>query len=431
MAEKLTAPRGTEDVLPDNTGRWQYAEGILRRTARDFGFQEIRFPTFEHTELFLRGIGDTTDVVQKEMNTFADKAGRSITLRPEGTASVVRALVEHSLDKQGLPVKVYYIAPNFRYEKPQAGRYREHHQFGVECFGADSPAADAEVIALADTYLKRLGITGVTLLVNSIGCRTCRPAYHAALLAYFEQHADKLCPTCLDRMRRNPLRILDCKSPVCGEVVRDAPVYTSFLCEGCTAHHSALKEHLDAMGIAYQDAPRLVRGLDYYTNTVFEFVSDALGAQSAVCAGGRYNHLVEELGGPPLPGLGFGSGIERLLLVMEAKGVSFPPQRECELFLCAAGEAAAKRVSVLCHALRQRGVAASFDLLGRSVKAQMKTADRQKARFTMVVGDDELCIGTGKLKDMDSGLIQDVALDEESLSRAISCAPDGQDKGEF
>lgn len=420
MAEKIAAPKGTSDILPSDSGKWQALEALLRETAGLFGFSELRFPTFEHTELFTRGVGGTTDIVQKEMYTFIDKGNRSISLRPEGTASVVRALIEHNLDKQGLPVKVYYIAPNFRYEKPQAGRLREHHQFGVECFGPESPAADAEIIALADTFLHKLGITGVTLLLNSIGCKECRPVYNKALRAYFEQHLNALCPTCKERFERNPLRILDCKNPECGQIVRDAPAPAEHLCQSCTEHHNELRRQLDALNIKYTNAPKLVRGLDYYTRTVFEFVSDALGAQSTVCAGGRYNHLVEELGGQSLPGLGFGSGLERLLMILEAKGIKLTADTPPALYLCATGDNAVKKAQLLALELRRLGISVEIDLLGRSVKAQMKQADKLKARYTLVLGDDELLDGEGMLKNMNSGETTAVILTANNIMRGVT-----------
>jgi histidyl-tRNA synthetase len=417
---KIQAPRGTQDVLPADSGRWQALEALLRDTARRFGYDEIRFPVFEHTELFTRGIGGSTDVVQKEMYTFEDKAGRSLTLRPEGTASVVRALVEHSLDKQGLPVRVYYIAPNFRYEKPQAGRLREHHQFGVELFGPEGAEADAEVIALAQSYLTRLGLRGVTLHVNSIGCKVCRPDYNAALKAHFQHHSDVLCDTCKDRLTRNPLRILDCKSPVCQQAVASAPVPAHHLCPDCRAHHAALKAELDALSIPYADAPRLVRGLDYYTRTVFEFVSDALGAQATVCGGGRYADLVEDLGGSALPGLGFGSGLERLLLALDAQGLSPGEPPGIDLALCHMGDAAGRRARQLAQELRALGLSVGVDLMGRGLKAQMKQADRQHARYTMVLGDNELNAGAAALKRMDTGETAEITLDAETIRKRVN-----------
>ena len=415
MALLTSAPRGTKDVLPTESYKWQYMEDTLRKAAADFGFLEIRFPTFEHTELFLRSVGDTTDVVQKEMYTFLDKGGRSITLRPEGTASVVRSLVEHSLYGPGLPVKAYYIAPNFRYEKPQAGRLREHHQFGVEYFGAERPEAEAEVIGLADTFLRRLGLTKLTVQLNSIGCRECRPTYYEALKAYFKQYEAELCPTCLDRLERNPLRILDCKNDACARIAQNAPVGLDYLCSDCKNHFEQVQTLLNAMGIAFTINPRIVRGLDYYVRTVFEFVSDAIGAQGTVCGGGRYDGLVAAVGGKDLPGIGFGSGIERLLLVMEAQGIEIPKPNGCDLFLAALGEEASLPVQKLVFALRQKGISVERDTMGRGLKAQMKYADRIDARFSMVVGDNEITAGTAKLKDMKTGQETECTLTPEAI----------------
>ena len=404
MSVNITAPRGTKDVVPSESYKWQYVENIARKTAADFGYKEIRFPTFENTELFLRGVGDTTDVVQKEMYTFEDKGGRSITLRPEGTASVVRSFLENSIGAAGLPVKVFYIAPNFRYEKPQAGRLREHHQFGIECFGAGGPQADAEVIGLASTYLSRLGIKHLSLEINSIGCPKCRPNFHKALKEYFYKHTDELCSTCNERLERNPLRILDCKSPICQKIAEGAPVGLDYLCDECRDHMENLKSYLDAMGIEYTVNPRIVRGLDYYTRTVFEFVSTQIGAQGTVCGGGRYDGLVSTLGGQPTPGLGFGSGIERAMLVMEAEGVEIPVPTQCDVFLAALGEKADRPVSALVQQLRAMGLRAERDLMGRGLKAQMKYADKIGALYTIVIGDNEIDGGKANIKDMsDSG----------------------------
>jgi histidyl-tRNA synthetase len=403
MAILTQAPKGTKDVLPSEVHKWHYVESILRKTAADFGCKEIRFPTFEHTELFERGVGDTTDIVQKEMYTFLDKGGRSVSLRPEGTASVARAFVEHSLEGAGLPVKCYYIAANFRYEKPQSGRLREHHQFGVEYFGSTSPYADAEVIGLADTFIKRLGITGIKVNINSVGCPNCRGEYQLALRTYFSAHKDELCETCLGRLEKNPMRIIDCKSPVCSEIAKGAPKTIDFLCGDCREHFETLKALLTDMGIDYAVDPGIVRGLDYYTRTVFEFVSSHIGAQGTVCGGGRYDKLVSELGGKETSGLGFGSGIERLIMVMEAMGVKFPEPEKAGLFIAAIGEKAKHRAAVLIHSLRQEGVSAEYDLMDRSVKAQMKYADKIGARYSLVLGDEELANGTANLKNMMTG----------------------------
>ena len=313
---QITAPRGTCDVLPQDAYKWQYLESVMREAGRRYGYEEARFPTFEHTELFQRGVGGATDVVQKEMYTFNDKGGRSVTLRPEGTASVMRMVLEHGLYGGLLPLKTYYIIPCFRYEKPQAGRLREFHQFGVEVFGAAEPAADCEVIALGAHILRTLGISGVALEINSIGCRECRARYKAALVEYYSQFKDRLCETCLGRLETNPLRLLDCKSPVCGALKAGAPSILDYLCGDCAEHFAAVRAGLDALGIDYTVNPFIVRGLDYYNRTVFEFTSNQIGAQAAIFGGGRYDGLAEDLGGAPLSGLGFAMGLERLLLLV-------------------------------------------------------------------------------------------------------------------
>ena len=417
---KITAPRGTKDVLPSESYKWHYLESVLRRTAANFGYKEIRFPTFEHTELFLRGVGDTTDVVQKEMYTFEDKGGRSITLRPEGTASVVRSYIENSIFSGGLPVKVYYIAPNFRYEKPQAGRLREHHQFGVEHFGTEDAGADAELIALAHSFLTALGISGVKLEINSIGCPECRPAYHRALKEYFEDRREELCGTCRERLEKNPMRILDCKSPVCRQIAENAPKCIDYLCADCSDHFEKVRRYLDKLEIAFEVNPRIVRGLDYYTRTVFEFSSDSLGAQSAVCAGGRYDGLVQTLGGSPTPGLGFGSGLERLLLVMQAQGIEIPEEDSTDIFVCALGEEAVDLSLKLVNDLRHRNVRAERDTLSRSLKAQMKYADKLGARYTLVLGDEELSLGRAKLRDMRTGEQKDTEISAAAIESEIA-----------
>lgn len=419
MAGFIKAPKGTKDIVPSEVYKWHYVEGVLRRTAQEFGFSEIRFPVFEHTELFNRGIGDTTDVVQKEMYTFEDKGGRSITLRPEGTASTVRAYLENSLYAGVMPFKAYYIVPNFRYEKPQAGRLREHHQFGVECFGAAIPAADAEVISLADTFLKRLGITKVTVHLNSIGCPECRPSYHKALHDYFESRKDKLCDTCLDRLDRNPMRILDCKCPECKEVAKGAPVSIDYLCEDCKSHFEHVKNYLTDMNIAFEIDTGIVRGLDYYTKTVFEFVSTDIGAQGTICGGGRYDGLIEQLGGQATAGLGFGCGLERLIMVMEAVGAEFPNPPASDIYLAPLGDNADRPVQKLTYALRKLGVCAERDIVGRGLKAQMKYADKINARYSAVIGDGELESGVVKLKNMLTGEQTEVELDALKIANLI------------
>lgn len=426
MALITKAIRGTQDVLPVDSHKWQHVEQTVLAIARDFGFKEMRTPVFEHTELFQRSVGETTDVVQKEMYTFNDKGGRSITLRPEGTAGMARALLEHGLNNEALPIKVSYITSCYRYEKPQAGRLREFHQFGVECFGASAPQADAEVISLAYMILKELGVTGVSLHVNSIGCPTCRAEYHKALKAYFAARQEELCETCHGRLERNPMRILDCKSPVCAAIAADAPVMLDYLCDDCRAHFDSVKGCLDAAEIAYEIDPRIVRGLDYYTRTVFEFVSDALGAQAVVCGGGRYDGLIDELGGPHTPSLGFGMGLERLLMVLEAKGVSFPDAPRCEVYLASMGDKAAQTCFAMVTRLREGGVSAECDTVGRGLKAQMKYADKIGARFTIVVGDNELETGNAKLKDMESGEQTEIQLDDSLYTTLYNKSLDRQ-----
>ena len=420
------AIRGTQDVLPAESYKWQHIEQTALSIARDFGYREMRTPVFEHTVLFQRSVGETTDVVQKEMYTFDDKGGRSITLRPEGTAGAARAMLEHGLNNDALPVKASYVTSCYRYENPQAGRLREFHQFGVECFGAAAPQADAEVIALAHTVLETLGVTGVSLHINSIGCPACRAKYHEALKAYFSARKDQLCETCLGRLERNPMRILDCKSPVCSALAAEAPVILDYLCDDCAAHFQAVKGCLEEAELPYTVDPRIVRALDYYTRTVFEFVSDALGAQAVVCGGGRYDGLCQELGGPSIPSLGFGMGLERLLLVMEAKGCAFPAPPRCELYLAPMGEAAVRRCFAIASRLREGGVAVEFDVAGRGLKAQMKYADKLGARYVIVVGDSELETGMAKLKDMESGEASDITLDDSLYTTLYNKSLDRQ-----
>lgn len=333
MAKLQTAIRGTQDVLPKDSYKWQYVEKTLLETAGLFGFSEMRVPVFEHTELFLRSVGDTTDVVQKEMYTFDDKGGRSITLRPEGTSGAVRCLLEHGLHNDALPVKASYILSCYRYEKPQAGRLREFHQFGIECFGAPLPSADAEVISVAHTAFERFGLKNIELQLNSIGCPECRKKYLEALKGYFEGKKNELCDTCKDRLSRNPMRILDCKSPVCHEIAKDAPIMLDYLCDDCREHFEQVKARLSAMNIDYVINPAIVRGLDYYTRTVFEFVSTEIGAQGTVCAGGRYDGLVSEMGGPELPSLGFGMGLERAAHPYGKAGLCIPAGKRPDIYV--------------------------------------------------------------------------------------------------
>lgn len=414
MAEINRAVKGTNDILPSDSHKWQFVEGKMLETAELYGFKEIRVPVFEHTEVFLRSVGDTTDVVQKEMYTFDDKGGRSITLRPELTAGVIRSSIENGLVNGALPVKVCYIGGCYRYEKPQAGRLREFHQFGVECMGAAAPSADAEVISLARQILCNLGIDDISLEINSIGCPECRKKYHVALKEYFTAKTDELCDTCKDRLERNPMRILDCKSPICSGIAADAPVVIDYLCDDCAEHFEGVKAHLSAAGIEYKINPHIVRGLDYYTRTVFEFVSGDIGAQSTVCGGGRYDGLISQMGGPSVPSLGFAMGIERLMLAINNKGVELPDAHTPDIYIAAMGENAALKATELCAVLRNDGLKAQTDICARGLKAQMKYANKIGAKFSMVLGDDEISSGKAKLKDMEKGNEREIALDEIS-----------------
>ena len=411
MALITKAIKGTKDVLPNESYKNQYIEATCLGVAENFGYKEMRTPVFEHTELFQRGVGDTTDVVQKEMYTFDDKGGRSITLRPEGTAGAARAFLENGLSNEALPQKICYLTSCYRYEKPQAGRLREFHQFGIECFGATSPLADAEMISLAKQIFDELGVKDLHLELNSIGCPECRAEYHKALKEYFSQYKDKLCDTCNDRLERNPMRILDCKSPVCSEIAKGAPVVLDYLCDECREHFQKVKSYLDAANIEYIVNPQIVRGLDYYTKTLFEFVSDAIGSQGTVCGGGRYDGLLEELGGQHTPSLGFAMGLERLQLVMEAQGCNFPEPSRPDLFIVAMGEKATLKAVEIAKDMRDEGFSVVYDLNGRSLRAQMKYADKLGAKFNVVIGDNEVENKVVSLKDMATGESSEINLD--------------------
>ena len=412
MALLTQAIKGTQDVLPADSHRWQYIEASLLETASLFGFKEMRTPVFEHTELFNRSVGDTTDVVQKEMYTFNDNGGRSISLRPEGTAGSVRAFLEHGLHNEALPQKISYVTSCYRYEKPQAGRLREFHQFGIECFGAALPTADAEVISVAALAFENLGVKNLRLEINSIGCPTCRAEYTKALKEYFASKQEDLCETCRGRLDRNPMRILDCKSPVCSAIAEGAPTVLDFICDDCRDHFEKVKKHLDKLGLEYIVNPKIVRGLDYYTRTVFEFISNDLGAQATLCGGGRYDGLIEQVGGQHTPALGFGMGLERLMMVMQAQGCQFPEPPKCDVYIAPMGENAAFMASKLCHDLRVEGFCAETDLAGRGLKAQMRLPGKTGARFTLVLGDDEIASGKAKLKNMSTSQETEVTLPE-------------------
>lgn len=404
--------KGTEDVLPKQSYRWQFIEKVMREESKAYGFKEIRTPVFEHTELFARGVGQTTDVVQKEMYTFTTKGGESVTLRPEGTAGAARAVLEHALDNEGLPIKASYFVSCYRYEKPQAGRLREFHQFGLEEYGTQSPAADAELICAAQSVLDRLGLDQIHLELNSIGCPECRAKYNQALREYFGQFKDRLCDTCLSRLEKNPMRLLDCKSPQDQELAKDAPKITDYLCEECENHFSEVKRYLDSAGVEYTVNPKIVRGLDYYTKTVFEFVTDCIGAQGTVCGGGRYDGLIEELGGKHMPSLGFAMGLERLLMVMDAQGINIPDDDKCALYIATMGDDAKVKAFELLRRVRECGLIAETDVVGRGLRAQMKYADKIGAKYSLVLGDNELSDNKAKVKNMETGEQTELALDE-------------------
>lgn len=425
MALITKAIKGTKDVLPSESYKNQYIEATCLGVAENFGYKEMRTPVFEHTELFQRGVGDTTDVVQKEMYTFDDKGGRSITLRPEGTAGAARSFLENGLSNEALPQKICYLTSCYRYEKPQTGRLREFHQFGIECFGAASPLADAEMIALAKQIFDELGVKDLHLEINSIGCPKCRAEYHKALKEYFTSRIDELCDTCRDRLDRNPMRILDCKSPVCSEIAKDAPVVLDYLCDECREHFEKTKSYLDTSNIEYIVNPQIVRGLDYYTKTVFEFVSDSIGSQGTVCGGGRYDGLIEELGGQHTPSLGFGMGLERLQLVMEAQGCEFPEPSRPDLFIVAMGDKATFKAIEIAKDMRDEGYSVVYDLNGRSLRAQMKYADKCNAKYNVVIGDNEVDTKTAILKDMATGEQSEISL-ETFVSGYYSITLDSQ-----
>ncbi len=397
----INIPKGTKDALPSEIRKWQFIEACAKETAGQYGFREIRTPVFEHTELFSRGVGDTTDVVQKEMYTFLDKGGRSVTLRPEGTAGVARAFIENGLQGGVMPFKTFYLISAFRYERPQAGRLREFHQFGAELYGAAGPEADAEAIAFADRFLQKIGVgERVSLHINSIGCPTCRAAYQEALRDYFRPHLAEMCPDCRSRFDKNPMRMIDCKEEGCKKYTLGAPRMLDYLCADCRAHFEALKTLLNGAGIVYDVDPSIVRGLDYYSRTVFEFTSDALGAQSTVLGGGRYDTLLAQLGAKPTPAVGFAAGIERLIMLLDALGVPVA-EKKPDCYLLGMDAASRGKAFLLAEELRSAGLSCETDLLERSVKAQFKYADKLGARFVVVIGESELSEGAAEVKDME------------------------------
>ncbi|WP_301859824.1 histidine--tRNA ligase [uncultured Megasphaera sp.] len=398
----ITAPRGTQDFLPEQTADWQILEAKIRHICSLYGFGEIRTPLFESTELFLRGIGETTDVVTKEMYTFTDRGGRSMTLRPENTASVVRAFLEHKLYGEPKVHKFYYMGPMFRHDRPQAGRYRQFNQFGVEEIGSKDPAVDAEIIAMAFQLFRELGLTDLVLHLNSVGCPKCRPVYRQKLLDFFADKKDQLCDDCKARLEKNPLRVLDCKEESCRKAAIGVPELTDNLCDDCKEHFAKVQEYLTAVGIPFVLDPRLVRGLDYYTNTAFEIMYAPLGAQSTVCGGGRYDGLIEEVGGPSTPGIGFAIGMERLLLTLKEQGLLPPVPKNRPVFIVALGDQAKTEAFRLQQQLRENDIYAEIDLMGRSMKGQMKSANKLDADFTVIIGEEELASGQAQVRNMET-----------------------------
>lgn len=405
------APKGTRDILPVEIYKWHYIEKVIAKLCRNFGYKEIRIPVFEHTELFQRGVGDTTDIVQKEMYTFPDKAGRSISLRPEGTAGVVRSYVEHGMASLPQPIKLYYNLSAYRYENVQKGRYREFHQFGVEAFGAPGPSIDVEIISILALLFERLGLKRVNLNINSIGCPKCRGIYNEKLKEYFRPSLQSLCDNCKNRFDKNPLRIIDCKEEKCKVMTAGAPALLDNLCGECLAHFEGLRDGLENLGISYNVDKNIVRGLDYYTKTVFEFVSTNVGTQGTICGGGRYDGLVETCGGAPTPGIGYGLGIERLLLEMESQGIEIPEPAPMDIYIATIGEKAERFAQQLVYKLRNLGVSADKDQMGRSLKAQMKYADKMGINFIVVLGDDEIDNNKAVLKNMKTGEQKDISVD--------------------
>ncbi|NLL30134.1 MAG: histidine--tRNA ligase [Clostridiales bacterium] len=413
---EIQAPKGTKDMLPQDAYKWQYVEGVLREVSKAFGVREIRTPIFEHTELFLRGVGETTDIVQKEMYTFKDKGDRSITLKPEGTAPSVRAFIENRLFNEAQPTKLYYIIPCFRYENVQKGRLRQFHQYGVEMFGSKEPTMDAEVISLAMEALKKLGLKSLSLNINNLGCPKCRPKYNEALKSYLKENYDDLCDTCKTRFEKNPMRILDCKEKKCNAITKNAPIILDYVCEECDNHFTEVKKYLDVLNIEYKIDPGIVRGLDYYTKTIFEILNEDF----TVCGGGRYDKLIEEIGGPDMPAVGFGLGLERLIMTLEQEGIEIPNEGYIDLYIGSRGDKAKMEAFVLAKKLRELGIKTEINHMGRSVKAEMKYANKIGALYTTILGDDELENKTLKLKRMSDGEQFEAGLDNiESIKDVL------------
>ena len=409
---QIQSPKGTRDILPSEVQTWQWVEETARRVFGTYGYQEIRTPIFESTDLFVRGVGDTTDIVEKEMYTFSDRGDRSVSLRPEGTASVVRAMIQNRLMDGASVLKFYYIGQMFRYDRPQAGRYREFWQVGIEAFGADSPAIDAEIIAAGQQFFSTLGIKDLTLHLNSIGDPACRPKYVEDLTAYAKEHLDELCGKCYARHERNPMRILDCKESGCRAVVANAPLLSNYLCDACSEHFDMVKSYLDALGIVYHEDPYVVRGLDYYSRTAFEFTAGGLGAQNAIGGGGRYDYLTEEIGGAATPGIGFALGMDRIIIALEAQDVTVPISAPVDVYLTVLGDAAMEIALQLAQELRENGVKIDLEYKGRGLRAQMRTANKLNARYVVMIGEDEINNAAATVRDMGSGDQQSVAFQQ-------------------
>lgn len=407
---EIKKPKGTNDILPGEIGKWHNLEKLLREKSETYGYKEIRTPMFEHTELFVRGVGDTTDIVGKEMYTFMDKGERSITLRPEGTASVCRAFLENKMYGDGNIKKLYYMGPMFRYERPQKGRYKQFNQYGVEFLGSKEPVTDADIIEFAVSLLNETGLKDLELHINSVGCPKCKPVYRDALIDYFQDKKDKLCSSCLERLEKNPLRILDCKNESCKEASKDAPVMSDYLCEECDPHYKEVKEYLNASGISFIENPRLVRGLDYYTNTAFEIIAKDFAAQGTVCGGGRYNGLVGAIGDRDVPGIGFAMGMERILLLMDEKNLNVDSERTLDYYIIGMGSEAEKLSFKLANLLRKNSYYAEIDYQGKSFKNRMKNADKLNAKYLIIIGENELEKNTVIIKDMETGIQEEKSL---------------------
>jgi len=421
----LTKPRGTNDILPGEVEKWIYIEGLLREICQQYGYQEIRTPVFENTELFIRGVGEATDIVEKEMYTFTDRGQRSLTLRPEGTSAVVRAYLENKMHTQAMPVKLYYMGPMFRYDRPQAGRYRQFHQFGIEALGTLDSMVDGEIIALVIDFFQRLGLKDLAVHLNSVGCPDCRPVYREKLIAYLRAQKENLCSDCQSRLERNPLRVLDCKVEKCQQSTADAPSILENLCFECEHHLTELKAYLAELGITYQLDPKLVRGLDYYTKTAFEIIYHGLGAQSTVCGGGRYDRLISECGGQPTPAVGCALGLERLILTLEKKEIALPLPEKTEVFFAPLGQNARLSAFTMLAKCRQEGIKAQIDYQARGLKAQMKQADRLGAKLAVIMGEDELARGAVIVRTMGESVQEEIT--KENLVAALKAKLKGED----